>query len=111
LKVPRTHPEAQKYRQFIADAKTAMEAKQRGQTVPLRPDWESIKTQLMEDVLLMKFEASSKLCKRLLATGTEELVEGNNWGDTYWGKVDGKGKNELGKALMRARERLRTSSD
>ena len=29
------------------------------------------------------------LAEMLLATGDAELIEGNNWGDCYWGRVDG----------------------
>jgi predicted NAD-dependent protein-ADP-ribosyltransferase YbiA (DUF1768 family) len=31
------------------------------------------------------------------------LVEGNNHGDTFWGRVDGKGYNMLGVILMELR--------
>ena len=44
----------------------------------------------------------------LLATGKATLVEGNSWGDTFWGVCRGKGKNMLGKILMRVRKRLAT---
>lgn len=43
----------------------------------------------------------------LLKTGDEELVEGNTWGDTFWGVCKGKGRNELGKILMKVREEFR----
>ena len=36
-----------------------------------------------------------------------ELIEGNNWKDTYWGVCHGKGQNNLGKLLMRIREENR----
>lgn len=105
LKIPANHPNASQYRQWIAHAKSPMEAKQRGQGVPLRSDWESVKIQLMYEVLKVKF-ALTKYSKRLLATGDEELAEGNNWGDTFWGTCNGVGRNELGKALMRVRADL-----
>jgi hypothetical protein len=31
-----------------------------------------------------QFAPGSPLATRLLATGTRDLVEGNNWGDSYW---------------------------
>ena len=46
------------------------------------------------------------LKEKLLATGNEELVEGNWWGDQYWGICDGIGKNKLGKLLMKVRKEL-----
>ena len=32
-----------------------------------------------------------------------ELVEGNTWGDRYWGVYNGQGKNWLGRLLMQVR--------
>lgn len=54
----------------------------------------------------MKF-AIPELKEMLLATGDEELVEGNYWHDTIWGVCDGVGENHLGKMLMEIREDLR----
>ena len=63
----------------------------------------------MEDLLMVKFK-NPELRSRLLATGDAELIEGNNWGDCFWGVCLGEGRNELGKALMRVRERLQNES-
>ncbi len=43
----------------------------------------------------------------LLATGSAELIEGNDWGDDYWGRATPQGKNHLGVVLMQVREELR----
>ena len=51
------------------------------------------------------------LALRLVETGTEELVEGNDWGDTYWGVCKGTGKNMLGKILMEVREELKKNTE
>lgn len=45
---------------------------------------------------------------KLLATRDRMLIEGNDWGDTFWGMVDGEGENNLGKILMRVREEIKT---
>jgi hypothetical protein len=82
------------------------EAKRLGQTLVLREDWEEKKLTIMEVLLRAKF-ANATLKKKLLATGDEELVEGNNWGDTFWGQVDGVGENHLGKLLVKIRKELR----
>jgi len=82
------------------------EAKRLGRSVILRPDWEQIKDQVMYDVVKAKFSIKH-LKEMLLATGNEELIEGNLWNDTYWGVCNGKGQNKLGKILMRVREELR----
>lgn len=69
----------------------------------IRSDWNSIKDSVMETGLKHKF--SLPRYKELLkSTGSEELVERNNWGDKYWGQVDGVGQNKLGKMLMDIRD-------
>jgi predicted NAD-dependent protein-ADP-ribosyltransferase YbiA (DUF1768 family) len=45
----------------------------------------------------------------LLETGDAELIEGNDWGDTFWGVCGGKGNNFLGKLLMEVRKELRSA--
>ena len=46
----------------------------------------------------------------LLATDDMEIIEGNVWGDTFWGVCDGKGENNLGKVLMEVRQHLNTNT-
>ena len=80
-----------------------------GRRVQLRPDWEDVKTGIMEEIVRAKFTQHPELAARLLATGDKILVEGNHWGDTCWG-VDtrtGQGENRLGKILMKVREELK----
>lgn len=71
------------------------EAKKKGRHVKLRPDWEEVKGQIMYEIVLAKFSQNPDLKEKLLATGDAELVEGNNWGDDYWGVVNGVGQNKL----------------
>ena len=83
-------------------------AKRRGRQVKLRDDWEQVKYGVMEEIVRAKFTQNEWLGKKLLATGTAELIEGNTWGDTCWG-IDlrtGKGKNHLGEILMKIRAEL-----
>lgn len=93
-------------RLMIARAATPGEAKRMGRQVTLRKDWEDVKISVMEKGLRMKF-AIPELRDKLLATGEEELVEGNWWGDTCWGVCKGVGANNLGKLLMKIREESR----
>jgi len=73
----------------------------------VRSDWQSVKVQMMEEVLRLKFEQHSRLKRELLATGDAELVEDSDK-DSFWGVgADRKGRNELGKALMRLRDKFR----
>jgi ribA/ribD-fused uncharacterized protein len=65
--------------------------------------WDSIKDSVMREVVFEKFFQHEDLRDKLLATHTAMLVEGNTWGDKYWGRVDGKGLNHLGVILMETR--------
>lgn len=82
------------------------EAKRLGRKVKLRADWDSIRDDVMLACLRQKF-SREPLRSKLLATGDQELVEGNTWGDRYWGQCDGEGLNKLGKLLMQVRHELR----
>ena len=82
-------------------------AKKAGRKVSLRADWEDVKTDLMYEICKAKFTQNEDLAQKLSATGHEELVEGNSWGDRIWGKVNGLGENRLGIILMKIREELR----
>jgi ribA/ribD-fused uncharacterized protein len=93
-------------RKRISQLKTAAEAKQAGQKINLRSDWEIYKEIIMYNLLVQKFKDSA-LKKALLDTGNAVLIEGNWWGDIYWGVCKGKGKNRLGKLLMRLRNNLK----
>jgi ribA/ribD-fused uncharacterized protein len=82
---------------------TAAEAKAKGKTLKLRPDWETVKLEIMEDLLAQKFAPRTKLARLLADTGTRQLIEENTWYDTYWGVCNGKGANHLGRLLMEIR--------
>lgn len=85
----------------------ANEAKRLGRRVKLRPDWEDIKDEVMYEVVLDKFKRNDNLKEKLLDTANAELIEENWWNDTYWGVCKGKGKNKLGKILMKVRDELK----
>lgn len=91
---------------WVLAAPTPAEAKKRGRQVTLRKDWEAIKNKVMLDCLRYKF-GDRVMRDQLLATGPAYLEEGNWWGDTYWGTVNGKGENWLGRLLMQVREEIR----
>ncbi len=83
---------------------TAGEAKRLGRRVEVREDWEEVKLPIMEALLRIKFAGGASLADKLLATGEEELQEGNTWGDRFWGTCNGEGQNHLGKLLMKIRK-------
>jgi ribA/ribD-fused uncharacterized protein len=85
---------------------SAAEAKKTGRNLDLRPGWEDMKVEVMRQLLVRKF-THPDLCKQLLDTGDAELIEGNTWGDIYWGVCKGRGKNMLGKLLMEIRANIR----
>ena len=97
-------------REFIAHTESPNEAKKLGRKVKLREDWESVKGQIMLDLLRQKFKYT-RLRDLLLATGDAELIEGNTWGDKFWGVCNGEGKNMLGKFLMQVRTEIRNEDN
>ena len=78
-------------------------AKKLGKRIQIRPDWEDIKISVMTRGLYAKFDQNKHLIEKLLATGDEELVELNYWGDKFWGVSQGSGLNTLGKLIMEIR--------
>ena len=87
------------------------EAKRLGRKVSLRKDWETVKDGIMYDIVKAKFIQNPDLQKKLLDTGTQMLIEGTTWHDTYWGTdlKTGEGQNKLGKILMDIRNELSRS--
>jgi ribA/ribD-fused uncharacterized protein len=85
---------------------TPFAAKQMGCRFPRRTDWDAIRLATMELLVRQKFTDHHELQEALLATGDEELVEGNYWNDTFWGVCNGHGLNHLGKILMKIRNEL-----
>ncbi len=80
------------------------EAKRLGKHIKLRPDWTLVtKIECMELCLRAKFMRNPLLLDKLIATGDAKLIEGNTWGDTFWGVYRGSGTNYLGKLLMQIR--------
>lgn len=93
------------FRQRVLACTAPGQAKALGRAAPLRPDWESVRLQIMADLVWLKFQHPD-LRRALIATAGRRLVEGNDWGDKFWGCVRGIGQNHLGKILMNVREHL-----
>lgn len=95
----------------ISIAKTPGIAKRLGRKVLLRSDWEEIKEKVMYECVKEKFK-EPVLREKLLNTSPAELIEGNTWHDNYWGDCSCekckniKGKNSLGKILMKVRSEI-----
>ena len=83
------------------------EAKAAGNRCMLRIDWEQVKDDVMRLALRLKFTSHQHLAVSLMDTYPRMLIEGNTWGDTYWGvdNIEG-GRNMLGLLLMELRTQL-----
>jgi len=75
-----------------------------GLTEYMRTDWtDAVKLDVMGCLVFQKSQIP-EIRELLLATGEEEIVEENSWGDTFWGTCNGRGKNHLGKIWMECRK-------
>ncbi len=90
-------------REYIRLRPTAWQAKAAGQRTRLRPDWLSVRDQVMKTALIAKFTQHPPLRERLLATGDDRLHLCNPK-DSYWGS---NGRDRLGELLMEVRAMLR----
>lgn len=99
-----------KKREEIRKTMSPGRAKRLGGKLALRKDWESVKVGIMHGLLQQKFKKGSPLADLLLKTGSQQLVEGNTWGDRFWGQTKNGGrwvgKNQLGRLLMLVRQEL-----
>ncbi|NIT77307.1 MAG: DUF1768 domain-containing protein [Anaerolineae bacterium] len=106
---------SERWRRYIARQNSPGLAKKVGRDLELREDWEEVKLDVMMGTLAIKFGIHEDLGDKLLATGRRQLVEGNRWGDTFWGCVQRKGiwvgENHLGRTLMRIRSLLRNERE
>lgn len=90
-------------------AQNAGRVKRLGRTFDLRVDWDDVRLSTMERLLRQKF-AIPDLRMLLLKTGNQILIEGNTWGDTFWGVCRGTGENNLGNLLMKIRSEIYSAS-
>lgn len=86
-----------------------VEAKRRGYSLPMKPNWDQIKESVMDFVVDLKFKQNVGLQRRLAFTQPSILIEGNMHHDNFYGycycdKCKDKPKlNILGKILMKKR--------
>lgn len=93
-------------RQLIQRIDKPSDVKNYGRTLRLRDDWDQVKLKMMRAAVYAKF-VNPDLRSLLIDTGDQELVEGNTWGDTFWGICNGEGENHLGRILMDVRAHLK----
>jgi ribA/ribD-fused uncharacterized protein len=97
----------------ILNAETPGRAKRMGRTVEMgwsQDLWDRTRVSVMFWFLSEKFALHEELRQKLVATGDAKLIEGNNWGDEFWGCVREKGawsgRNKLGELLMHIRSKF-----
>lgn len=96
----------------ILAARSPSEATKLGRAVELRPDWDQRRFDVMRRAVAKKFDDhETGLGLWLARTDPCVLVEGNTWGDTFWGAVETEpgvwdGDNWLGVLLMVRRSEL-----
>jgi ribA/ribD-fused uncharacterized protein len=93
------------YRQKFVNIKSG-DAKRLGKEATCRSDWVIVKVSIMHKLVTQKFNTNDTLRQHLLDTNDVDIIEGNTWGDTFWGVCDGKGDNKLGKIIMSVRDVL-----
>lgn len=98
-----TDPEWKKYCSDPVNTPGAVKRASKGLKLP--GDWDTRKIDVMLKCLCKKF-SKEPFRTLLLNTGEEQLIEGNTWGDKFWGMDlrTNEGENNLGKLLMRIRE-------
>jgi predicted NAD-dependent protein-ADP-ribosyltransferase YbiA (DUF1768 family) len=71
---------------FVLSAPRPGEAKRRGREIRAWPDWDARRRSVMLTLALGQFAQPGPRAL-LAATAGHVLVEGNTWGDVYWGAV------------------------
>ncbi len=73
--------------------------------------WDDERVDCMVTLLWQKFSLNPECATLLKQTNDMVLVEGNTWGDTFWGICNGMGRNMLGRLLMAVRDELQNEND
>lgn len=94
------------FKKIIA-LESAKDAADEGRRIPMRPDWDVVKDDIMMTALRLKFTQHPDLAEILKNTGSIYLVEASPV-DYYWGAgKNWSGKNMLGHLLMMLRDELK----
>jgi ribA/ribD-fused uncharacterized protein len=84
---------------------TPGKAKRMGAAIDMDVLFKPNRLNYMRGIVTAKFDQNPDLMELLKSTAPAEIIEGNTWGDTFWGQCPiGTGRNELGKLLMSIRD-------
>lgn len=99
-------PNDKAFQARLADSVDPADAKKWGRKVKLRSNWDQVKYDVMIEVCYAKFSQNPELRDLLLSTGDRVLHE--DCPDPWWGGGPNypRGRDLLGKALMKVRSRL-----
>ena len=100
-----------KKRRYCARLRAPGDAKRYGGLVALRPDWPEVRIPVMRTIVRAKFNQNLDLADLLMELHGYYLIEGNSWGDTFWGMCGGVGENNLGLLLMLECQRFLNCKD
>ncbi len=102
---------AKRPRERIRRAPTPRRAKELGRAVQLRRGWDGMKFEVMLKANLAKFRQHDDLAELLLSTGDRPIHE--NCPDPWWGGGPNfpRGRDLLGKVLVRVRDQLRAAQE
>ena len=95
------------WKRFCRSDVSSGKVKRASRRIEIRDDWEAIKKSVMKNLLTQKF-SDERFRSLLLATGDTYIIEGNTWGDTFWGvdMYSSEGENILGKMIMEIRSSM-----
>lgn len=101
------------HEQEFAALADGFSARKLGKKLPMQPNWDLIKVQIMEEILRIKFQKPElsvyrplnlQDCHHRLLRTRSYIQEDNYWHDTFWGVCNGVGENQLGRLLMKIRD-------
>ena len=95
------------WKKKCASTSSPGQIKRLSKTITLCEDWDSIRLSVMESLVRIKFNDPDYKAK-LLATGNQNIQEGNYWNDKFFGisLKTGDGENHLGRIIMKIRDEL-----
>ena len=113
-KIEKDHPLRDEYQNRIANEIDPLEAKRLGSrksfernNLVLREDWNDVRVKIMEDITRNYYKNNKKFMKKLIETGSVELIHSGPRIDGFWGVNKNESNNYHGKTLMLLRDEFK----